>query len=292
MKTKNIKSHLDPIIMDFVTRISQRIEVLGVVLLGGMGKRGFMDKYSDIDISVFVSESGMFPLPFEFHYQVAGHVLEFNIRQLVLEDEILCDWPAEKKEAYKNGIVVYDETNRIEDLINRKCFFNQSEAYDRLIWLFNQYRWRGQIHSVRTYHRGDIASAHYLLNNSIQILVEIFFLLNKSYVPHPKWVYERMSRQPHKFGVYKWLKEALEVQELTYKCLLERIALLDKVYYRLLRVAINDFGLPKKPEEINRYYWKHNLQPKVDMPYETTYSNIKSNSGDLEFGSICYHLES
>lgn len=294
MRTRNIKIDLEPIVMDFVKRISLRPEVLGIVLLGGMGKRNFMDKYSDVDISVFVSsKSNILPLPFEFHHKEGEHILEFNIRQLILADEINDEWSTGKKEAYLNGLVVCDKTNSIEDLIKAKCTFDNATTYDRLIWLFNQYRWRGQIHSVRTYHRGDIASAHYLLNNSLQILVEILFLLNKRYLPHPKWIFLRIKQLPHKYGVYKWLKLSLKVPTLTYESLQGRITLMNKVYFRLLKEAQKIKNFPKNPEEINRYYWKHNLQPQIDMPYEILHKGMtKKGKDDLEFGSLCYKIES
>ena len=90
-KTVNIKPHIEDLAYDFVERLKGKKEVEGVVLLGGLGVRNFLDKHSDVDIAVFVDykecELKILPtwLPrFDFHVKLPKPVddiedIEFNV---------------------------------------------------------------------------------------------------------------------------------------------------------------------------------------------------------------------
>ncbi len=52
-KTVNIKTRIEYLVYDFVERLKGKKEVEGIVLLGGLGVRNFLDKHSDVDNSSF-----------------------------------------------------------------------------------------------------------------------------------------------------------------------------------------------------------------------------------------------
>jgi len=99
MKSKNLIKETFKVVKPFLISLKKEKWVKGIVLLGGLGKRSFIDKFSDIDISVFTSKKDKtkVPLPFEFHYFIKRRILEFNIRQIVLEDEFGKVWEEGKK---------------------------------------------------------------------------------------------------------------------------------------------------------------------------------------------------
>ena len=108
-KTVNIKPHIEDLAYDFVERLKGKKEVEGVVLLGGLGVRNFLDKHSDVDIAVFVDykecELKILPtwLPrFDFHVKLPKPVddiedIEFNVHQQILSAEREHEWDEGKK---------------------------------------------------------------------------------------------------------------------------------------------------------------------------------------------------
>src|SRR3989344_5104980 len=102
MQTKNILKEIEKEIALFLKKLKKQYYIVGIVLLGGLGKRKFLDEFSDIDLAIFTLKKNVsdFPLPFEFHYKPDGRNLEFNIHQQVLEQEEEKDsWNESKIEA-------------------------------------------------------------------------------------------------------------------------------------------------------------------------------------------------
>src|SRR3989344_2804334 len=137
MKTKNILKEVEKEINPFLKKLKEQNYVIGIVLLGGLGKRKFIDEFSDIDLTIFTFNKS---------------ILEFNVHQQVLEKEEQRDsWNESKMEAYSRGKIIYDPTGRIKKLIKNKTKFNKKNAFNRLVWIIQQYRWRAQIHSIRSF---------------------------------------------------------------------------------------------------------------------------------------------
>ena len=135
MKTKNIKKEIKKDIEPFLKKLKKQDYVIGIVLLGGVGKRGFIDEFSDIDLTIFTlkKDALKLPLPFEFHHQINKRILEFNIHQQILENEERAkSWDESKIEAYSRGKIFYDPTGRIRKLIENKTKFNKEKAFNRL----------------------------------------------------------------------------------------------------------------------------------------------------------------
>ncbi len=299
LKTKNIKNEIEVFINQFIDNLKTRKEVKAIILLGGLGKRSFIDEFSDVDMSIVTTDSDRsnFPLPFEFHTKFNNRFIEFNIHQLILEEEIKDDnhWGEGKIEAYSNAIIAYDPFGYANQILKEKAVFDEKKAYDRMIWIMQQYKWRGQIHSIRCYKRGCPEASHDLLNHCVELLLEAVFLLNGRYMPHRKWIFIFLDEL--KFG--KSLKElfskAMIVQNYSYESILERITILDAIHKEIQKEVNKKYkNFPQNPYV---YYYRNKVQVNKITQADKVYKKLTGKEGidnqkDKElFGEICFNVD-
>lgn len=296
MKTRNILKEIEKDLSPFLKKLKKQDYVVGIVLLGGLGKRKFLDEFSDIDLTVFTLDKDVlnFPLPFEFHHKLNGRVLEFNIHQQILEEEEQKDsWNESKIEAYSRGKIIYDPTRRIKKLIKNKTKFNKKNAFNRLVWIIQQYRWRGQIHSIRSYKRGYPESAHDLLNQCSEILLEAIYLLNKRYLPHKKWALVYLGEMKSPWNRLKSdFKRAMLIKNYNLSDIKRRIRILNKIYKVILTETLKQYkDFPNDPYS---YYYKKfvqiNKETKIDKILNKFSKNIKKDNFNRLKGFLCFNL--
>ncbi len=207
-------------ILPFTERLAKFEETVGVAILGGLADsphRRFVDRYSDLDLAVFLSvpEAHGYRCPkafwrehpsqlpswlpsFQFELRLeAGDRMEVNCHQLIVEVEEnpLVVWGPDKQEAYLHtGEVRYDPSGRIARLIAQKC--GAQARADRLIVLASQLPWYGWVNPERQLRRGFPENAHLLVNRAAEIVTEILFLLNGRLAPHLKWRFEMAMDLP------------------------------------------------------------------------------------------------
>lgn len=295
LKTENIKPKIDEDIKSFVDLLIKQPYVEGIVFLGGLGKRNFLDSHSDVDIAIFydLQTRSNHYLPFEFHATINGKKYEFNIRQLFFDKEISSEWDEAKKEAYSKALVIYDKKNRIKKLIRNKILFNKKAAYYRIIFILQQYVWRGQIHSLRTLYRGYPEGSHDLLNECLELLVEGIYLLNERHRPHRKWrvaVLTTMDKLPDNF--IELLRNAMQIKDFSEKDIRRRISTLDKIYRWVEAMARQKY--PNFPENPYEYYFKKFYQLRPDC-FAQKMSRILCRNGNDECrqeleGNLCLNL--
>ena len=295
LKTNNIKPYVEKKLQFFIENLASRGYIEAVVLLGGLGNRDFMDVYSDIDIAIFYDRDTPpeYFLPFEFHVTIDGVRYEFNIHQLFYENEVGKKWDEGTKEAYSMAKVIVDKKGRVEDLIKNKVVFDEKEHYDRLIWIIQQYVWRGQIHSLRTYYRGYPMGAHDLLNECVDLLVEAVHIINKRYMGHKKWrmvALKTMEIVPVNFFDYLW--EAMKVNDLSISDITRRISYLDKIYTEILEIAKGKY--PEFPDDPYKYYYRKFYQLTENTFSQTIVEEYRDNLSDDDLeqleGLLCLNL--
>lgn len=296
MKTKNILNEIEEEIKPFLKKLKEQNYIVGIVLLGGLGKRRFLDEFSDIDLAIFTlkKDAFKFPLPFEFHYKINGKLMEFNIHQQILEDEEEKNsWDGSKIEAYSRGKIIYDPSGRIKKLIQNKTKFDDKKAFDRLVWIIQQYRWRSHIHSIRSYRRGYPDSSHNLLNQCSEMLLEAIYLLNKRYLPHRKWalVYLEGMKSPWN-QLKKDFKRATIIKNYMLSDIKRRIKILDKIYKIILDKTLKQYkDFPNDPYS---YYYKNfvqiNKETTIDRLLNKLGKNIKKDDIVELKGILCFNL--
>lgn len=293
--TKNINCFLKTIVDPFINNLSQRDEVLGIALLGGLGMRNFSDDFSDIDVSVLIEDTkkDFFPLPFEFHYYCDDYIAEFNINTLVYGDEKKEQWNHSKIEAYENARIVYDPQGKLRDLLAEKVVFDESEAFERLVWIVQQYRWRAQVHTLRTFHRGYPEGAQFVLNVCLEMLIECVFLLNKQYLPHCKWIFIKLKELNH-FGLYNHFSKCIMISGLTLESISERLEIMDTIFNTLLLEIKKMY--PFFPDNPYDYFIKKHKHIQAIPPIEKLcqsnpdFQRLSNIAKQRVFGNICYNI--
>lgn len=240
MKTQNIKDGVRERIMPIVDRLKKLPEVEGIVILGGLADtsyRNFLDKFSDADISVFISEDSCskknklssfnkskgINLPdwlpnYEFRVPInipgyEGKSIEINVYQSLIEKELKPEtkWPESKREAYAySSEVVFDRKGRIGPLISEKSKLEPEYRKDKLAHLLGRVEWMVNKNPERSIERGLYSNAHDMLNMGCEHLIDSLFLYNNKYTPHAKWRFEMSKDLPWKPKNYdKLMLEAL-----------------------------------------------------------------------------------
>lgn len=296
MKTKNILKEVEKDIAPFLKKLKKQDYIIGIVLLGGLGKRKFLDEFSDIDLAIFTSkkEAFKFPLPFEFYQEINSSLMEFNIHQQILENEEKKDsWNESKIEAYSRGKIFYDPTGRIKKLIKKKTLFSKERAFNRLIWIIQQYRWRAQIHSIRSYKRGYPESSHNILNQCSEMLLEAIYLLNKRYIPHKKWVlvYLKGMKSPWN-QLSDDFKKAMIIKSHNLSDIKRRLKILNKIYKIILVEISKQYSdFPKDPY---KYYYQNfvqiNKQTKIDKLLNEFGKDMSKNGFIKLKEFLCFNL--
>ncbi|PIP17093.1 MAG: hypothetical protein COX44_01775 [Candidatus Portnoybacteria bacterium CG23_combo_of_CG06-09_8_20_14_all_37_13] len=297
-KTVNIKPHIEDLAYDFVERLKGKKEVEGVVLLGGLGVRNFLDKHSDVDIAVFVDykecELKILPtwLPrFDFHVKLPKPVddiedIEFNVHQQILSAEREHEWDEGKKEAYSQGNVVYDQRGFLTKFLEEKLAYDEEQRRRRLIEIVGQFSWYGEINPHRQIERGFIHNAHDLLNQTGEMIVEVLFLFNRRYRPHKKWRLEtsfRLPRIPRNYEAH--MKEAMLVKDYTPADIERRIVAFETITAPLQEQLIADGDIPENSYEYAcRHFWGRQI---LDEPFsESVIRNLLASRVNLSSNKL------
>lgn len=244
IKTINLKTEIRTRVMPYIQRLSKQEYVEGMVLLGGLSNtsnRDFMDKFSDVDMSIFIDGSrtkftSFNQLPdFEFHIPYQGEMLEINVHQQFIEDEINKEWDESKKEAYSyTSEIVIDRHGKIADLIASKTAFNDEYRRRRLSIILSQYYWLVNINPLRQVERGYCLNGMDLLNTGIDLLLEGIYLYNRRYRPHPKWRVEiAFDLEWTPDNMKELLTESFQTEAFNKETILRRKNSLGKMFVQL-----------------------------------------------------------
>ena len=115
-----------------------------------------------------------------------------------------------------------------------------------------------KIREVATYlwkDRGDVVSAEYAVNYGIELILDLVYALNKSFLLAPKWRFgytRTLSWLPTEFEQH--MKEAIICKELSDEDAHRRALSLKEIWPEFLEKAENDFGLSR--DEVRRVYIK------------------------------------
>src|SRR3989344_1976672 len=255
MLTKNISRKVEKIVALFTKQLIQKKDVTGVLLLGGLGIRNFLDKYSDLDISIFLDKipHKHYLPPFSFYINFGKNIVEFNVSQQILSKEFKASWNNEKKDAYSNSKIIYDRVGSMARLLKKKLKRDKKKDFDRLVEIINQYYWRVKVHSISSFYRGYPETSHILINDGINLIVESIYILNKKEAPHHKWCVQQLGRLDYlpKKAV-RLLRQTFLVQSYKLNHIKCRIKILDKIA-RLVMLEIKRQH-PHFPSDPYRYW--------------------------------------
>ena len=245
-----------------VSKIVSHEGVAGIIFVGGL-VRGFADKYSDVDVLVFLGEKDG-----ELRKQIRKigsderkrSSVDIDLEIHFLEDFRKRRWDEMTKWEFSHANIVVDAQGEIQKLFREKLKVSK-EFWTRRIAVRGEYlKWyccppkedAGTI--VESWvERSDLVSAHYCVNYALDLLIGIIFALNKEFLPAPKWrVFYSYMLKWLPADYKKLIKEAIIVNSLSAHDLNRRLRLIRKIWREVLPQIKDETGLT--PDLISKYY--------------------------------------
>ena len=216
----------------FAKRFAACEEVIGVLLTGGVA-RGYADRFSEIDLAVYLTRSafkewtrsGLAPYA-EGDSCLDGWHVDFDY--LCYEDELDAEWDHVKRWDRSYSVVLHDPQGWLQEMLARKAGFIDEEKQSltsRHLILFGEYCCKAVVPSWL--HRGDLLAAHHCLNTALDSLIRILFLANDELIPFDKWTLNlsyTLAWTPSDWQ--RRVEQALSVREFSQKDVERRCTLI------------------------------------------------------------------
>jgi len=210
-KTENLSEKYLKIAEKFIGKLKTYPEVIGIIITGGLA-RGFVDKYSDIDIEFFLHKDDFLkwnkkPPVKTYRRTINGVFLEVEIEQINFDDVSVDKngdfWSIEGRWDKQNAIIAHDPKGKIKKLIDQKVKFRPNEREKLMKKSFLLANWFVNTVAKSWVDRGDIISANQSDNQAGDHLVDYIFLKNNEFIPFVKWKYfyvKKIKRLPKNFS--------------------------------------------------------------------------------------------
>lgn len=286
IKTKNIKPMIRERIKDFTEKLKKHPEVEGIVYLGGLANtdyKDFIDELSDIDLGIFVnterSELPEWLQPFSFYIPVANengdeNMMEVNLHQQILSEEMQSEWTDTKREAYAYASeVIFDRNEKIADLIREKTELTPQHRKNFLAHLLSRINWNVKVNPIKAIERGFEFNGEELLNQGLENMLDLIFVYNNKYPPHPKWrlaMIESLQYCPE--DIRQRIAECMRIEEISKSDIMRRrSAILEIVAELEQRLSQEEvFSQEVDYSDYEYIHWK----PQKQLKETTTYDNI------------------
>jgi hypothetical protein len=205
MSTQFLIQSSDPALFEKATRVAKefaqqfiRDDMVGIVFLGAI-VRGYFDHSADIDIAFFKKQGSEIPLTKKF-YKIED--LEVQCWLSDYESELTNPWDMAKRWTYSQGQIYFDPWGKISQLLKEKVPMKPEEKK----WLMMSGLTLSEWYVNRLTHlwveRGNIISAHHIIDQGLNYFFDMLFGLNNELVADMKWRYycvEQLERLPLKF---------------------------------------------------------------------------------------------
>ncbi|MBN2230771.1 MAG: nucleotidyltransferase domain-containing protein [Candidatus Thorarchaeota archaeon] len=181
---------------EIVKSLSHFSSVEGVLYIGGLA-RGFVDRHSDLDMVVLFNNDDPYAKDFlsslaAQHEDRSG--LEIDIEVYFLDEYISREWNEYTRWDLSHAIYAFDRQGEVKKQFERKLALNDDEWRRRLAHPLVYLSWYccptddyvpSMIDLWRD--RGHLVSAQYSVNYGIDLILEVIYAMNRSYLPAPKW---------------------------------------------------------------------------------------------------------
>jgi len=179
-----------------VSKISSYEGVTGIVFIGGL-VRGFVDKFSDLDIIVFLNRKDE-QLRKRIHDVGLDEgklsSIDIDLEIHFLEDFKRWRWDEVDKWEFSHAEIVFDSEEDVKNLFREKLRLSKNFWIRHIAVCAEYLKWyccslKEDVGTIAEawIERGDIVAAHYCLNYAVELLVRMTFALNKEFLPAPKW---------------------------------------------------------------------------------------------------------
>jgi predicted nucleotidyltransferase len=249
---------------ELVQRVSHFSSVEGILFIGGLA-RGFADKYSDVDIIVLLNNED--PYTRDFLPSVSANLedksnLEIDVEVYLFDRYSEREWNEYLKWDLSHSEVAFDRHGRVTTMLKDKLAMSDQEWQVRISKAIVYFTWYCRAADEYTptmidlwKARGDVLSAEYSVNYGIELILDLAYALNKSFLPAPKWRFgytRTLDWIPNEFEEH--MTEAMVCKELSDEDAHRRASSLKKIWPEFLEKAESDFGLTR--DEVRRIYIK------------------------------------
>ena len=238
---------------EIVKRLPKHKSVVGAIFIGGI-VRGFADKYSDVDVLLFLEHedatirSSVRSLAKEIEDTFS---IETDIEVHVLDEYARQNWDEYLKWDLSNCMVVFDRHGRLSELLRKKLAVAEEEWQLRIAKLMIYITWycfpeREHVPSMIDLwsDRGDPASAQYAVSYTLESIVELLYTLNRSFLPAAKWrIYHtrKLNWTPERFT--DTLEDAMLIREISVEDARLRMRTLKPIWHAMLTRIQDEFGM-------------------------------------------------
>ncbi len=251
-----------------VFKVASQDGVEGIVLLGGL-VRGFVDRFSDLDVLVFLSKKDK-ELMARIH-KIGGDEgkrsgIDVDLEIHVLKNFRKLEWNETDRWDFSKAKIVYDSVGRVDMTFKEKSTLQNDFWVKRIVRYAEHLKWyccppKRKIGTVAGswIERGDLIAAHHCLSYSVDLLLKMVFALNKEFLPPPKWrvFYSRNL---------KWLPEDYEelitqgmrIEDFSSKEFNRRLKAIQQLWQRIIPKVKDETGL--NLEQASKYYVQKILQ--------------------------------
>jgi len=262
LKGKNRIREFRRVAQSLASKIASHEGVIGIVFIGGL-VRGFADKFSDVDITVFLKKKDK-----RLRRRIRSIGVEEQKRLGVdvdLEVHFLEDFKRERwSEAYRwemsRAEIVFDPEREIKGILERKLKLPEDFWVKRVVVCAEYLKWyccppKEEVGTMAGawVERGDLASAHYCLGYAVDLLLRLVYALNMEFVPAPKWrLFYADSLEWFPKGFRRHVEEAMTVKSLSAEDFGRRLEAVRKIWMEIPSRIRETTGLTLN--EVSRYY--------------------------------------
>jgi predicted nucleotidyltransferase len=264
LKGKNRIKEFRRIAQEIAKRVSMCKGVAGVVFVGGL-VRGFADRFSDVDVTVFLDQKNQ---ALKKNVNRIGAEaskrsgVDVDLEVNFLEDFRRRKWSEIERWDYSRAKIVFDKSGKTSRLLWEKSRIPR-DFWVRRIAVYSEYvRWyccaaiqaEGTVSEAWS-ARGDLVSAHYCLNYSVEMVVKVLFALNREFTPPPKWLLYYSYDLKWKPAEYKTLLgEALVVKDFSKRELNRRLIAIKRLWMSVLSKIQEELGMSSA--QLGKYFFQ------------------------------------
>jgi hypothetical protein len=184
--------------LKFIKNFYEIKSIEGVLLLGGIA-RNFADEYSDIDIAIFHSNYDGINGIHIGEKIVDGFHLEIFKIDITKNHHY---WDEYQKEAFSQGILVYDK-GKTKNFLDNALVYTEKYRLSKIVTLLFKLGWHGLYNqnyfSDYTFNipkdlwvkRKNQINGIFVLNHCVDLFIDLLFAINYRFTPDYKWKYEK-----------------------------------------------------------------------------------------------------
>lgn len=250
------------------SKISKHKGVAGIAFIGGL-VRGFVDEYSDLDIIVLLTERDE-----KLRKQICEMgpneaircKVDMDLEVHFIEDFRNQKWDEIDRWEFAKAQIVFDPEGALKETFAEKLRLPENLWVKRVVANAEYLKWyccppRENVGTIAEswVTRGDLQSAHYCLNYSVDLMLKILFALNREHLPPPKWrlFYSRRLKWLPK-GYNDLIEDAMRIRSYSLEELNLRLLALRKMWKSILLKIEAETGLTV--DQIPRYFVKNILR--------------------------------